>query len=68
MVQRELRTETRACPECGQKLTHERDMFLCREHGAFFAYGPQLLVRAPGTVVRASEIALPWENPRARTS
>lgn len=66
MFKRELQAEQQVCPDCGAKLVQERDFFLCKDHGAFFAYGPQLLVRAPRTATKSAEEALPWENQRAR--
>lgn len=65
MVQREMRVQSQICPDCGGKLSVERDLFLCKEHGAFFAYGPQLLVRAPRADAESTNALLPWENPRA---
>ena len=68
MFEHETRAETHVCPDCGERLAQERDLLLCKEHGAFFAYGPQLLVRAPRSVGKSSEPALPWENHRARVA
>ncbi len=61
MFEREVHAETTTCPECGATLVHERDLLICKEHGAFFAYGPQLLVRAPHTAKPANPL-LPWET------
>ncbi len=66
MVQRETWVATPTCPDCGAKLTIDRDLLLCEEHGAFFAYGPMLLVRAPRPAPKGSEVQLPWETPRTR--
>lgn len=66
MFKRELVSESQVCPDCGAKLSQERDLLVCKEHGAFFAYGPQLLVRAPQSMTKSAEAALPWENRRAR--
>jgi len=66
MFKRETEAEGQICPDCGAKLTQERDLLLCKEHGAFFAYGPQLLVRAPRPAAKSGEAALPWENQRAQ--
>jgi hypothetical protein len=68
MFKRETQVESQLCPDCGEKLSQERDLLLCQEHGAFFYYGPQLLVRAPRPATKASEPALPWENQRARVA
>ena len=65
MFQREINPERLTCPDCGGKLSLELDLLYCKEHGAFFAYGPQLLVRAPHQGSKPSEVQLPWENPRA---
>lgn len=65
MFQRETRVENHKCPECGAKLVNERDMLLCKEHGAFFAYGPQLLVRVARPAAKGADSLLPWESPRA---
>jgi hypothetical protein len=66
MIQRHIQPESQTCPDCGSKLALERDLLLCEEHGAFFVYGPQLLVRAPRPATKSAEVQLPWENPRAR--
>jgi hypothetical protein len=64
MFQRESRVENYKCPDCGGKLVSERDLLLCKEHGAFFAYGPQLLVRVAQPSGKAADSLLPWETPR----
>lgn len=64
MFQRENHNKSYACPDCGEKLLNDRDLYVCKEHGAFFAYGPQLLVRAARGEAK-SEVLLPWENARA---
>jgi hypothetical protein len=64
MFQRQSQPERLACPDCGGRLLLERDLLLCKEHGAFFAYGPQLLVRAPRPVTKQPEAELPWESRR----
>jgi len=65
MFQRQIHTEILTCPDCGSKLSSERDLLICNEHGAFFTYGPQLLVRAPRPATKPAEASMPWENPRA---
>jgi hypothetical protein len=66
MFQRELNSENLMCPECGAKLATERDLYVCKDHGAFFAYGPQLLVRAPRpSLKQPADSVLPWEKTRA---
>jgi hypothetical protein len=65
MFQRESDVRAYICPDCGSKLVQERDLLRCQNHGAFFAYGPQLLVRAPRENGKHSEVELPWEIPSA---
>jgi hypothetical protein len=62
MFQREIRAHTQTCPDCGSKLTADSDLLQCKEHGAFFAYGPQLLVRVPRQISKSSEQLMPWER------
>ena len=66
MFQRQIQQEVLVCPDCGGKLSPERDLLICNEHGAFFTYGPQLLVRAPRPATKPAEPAMPWESARAR--
>jgi|RhiMetdeSRZDD1v2_1073273.scaffolds.fasta_scaffold1346939_1 hypothetical protein len=62
MFQQESDTRAYNCPDCGSKLIRERDLLCCERHGAFFAYGPQLLVRAPRENGKHHELLMPWEN------
>jgi hypothetical protein len=62
MFQRETDIRAYTCPDCGSKLARERDLLRCENHGAFFAYGPQLLVRAPRENGKHYEPLMPWEN------
>jgi predicted RNA-binding Zn-ribbon protein involved in translation (DUF1610 family) len=62
MFQRENNVRAYTCPNCGNKLTGDRDLLRCEDHGAFFAYGPQLLVRAPRENGKHHETLMPWEN------
>lgn len=63
MLQRETRSTTHTCPHCGARLASDRNLFRCKEHGQFFAYGPQLLVRAPRQANNThAESLLPWEH------
>lgn len=62
MLQRETRSTTHTCPHCGGKLASERNLLHCKEHGQFFAYGPQLLVRAPRQIKARPETLLPWDQ------
>jgi hypothetical protein len=67
MFQRQkFQQEVLACPDCGGKLSSERDLLICNEHGAFFTYGPQLLVRAPRPASKPAEPSMPWESGRTR--
>lgn len=61
MLMRETVTTTYVCPSCGKRLVNDNGAWRCTEHGAFFAYGPQLLVRAPEPEQRSQSPALPWE-------
>lgn len=54
-------TQVHACPMCGTLLVRDGDLLTCSQHGAFFAYGPQLVVRAPAQHVRLQNAPLPWE-------
>jgi hypothetical protein len=62
MFQRETNTRAYTCPGCGGKLARQRDLLYCENHGAFFAYGPQLLVRALRENGKHYETLMPWES------
>ncbi len=64
MFQRE-KAETYTCPTCGCELKVENGELRCDEHGIFFAYGPQLVVRAPEKTEQTPRVVLPWENTSA---
>jgi hypothetical protein len=66
MFQRQIQQDVLVCPDCGGKLSSERDLLICNEHGAFFTYGPQLLVRAARPATKPAEPSMPWESARAR--
>jgi hypothetical protein len=66
MFQRQVQQEVLVCPDCSGKLLQERELLICNQHGAFFLYGPQLLVRAPRPTSKPAEPAMPWESARAR--
>src|SRR5262249_49545993 len=51
----------RQCPGCGDRLTMLGDQLRCAVHGAFFAYGPRLLIGVP-MATRLSPTLLPWET------
>lgn len=61
MLMREKATTTYVCPSCGKTLVEDHGALRCNEHGTFFAYGPQLLVRAPEPEQPSQSPALPWE-------
>lgn len=56
-------SRTYLCPKCGRRLTHSHELFYCEEHGSFFIYGSQLLVRVSCPELHLSEKLLPWEVP-----
>ncbi len=64
MVQREYAEHPR-CPSCGRELRPDHDELRCEEHGSFFAYGPQLLVRSARDGERVAKPAMPWEKVRS---
>ena len=64
MFQQEVDVRTHTCPDCGASLSKERDVLRCETHGAFFAYGPQLLVRVPRENGKHHEAMMPWESTR----
>jgi hypothetical protein len=66
MFQRQIQHEVLVCPDCSGKLLPERELLICHQHGAFFLYGPQLLVRAPQPTTKPVEPSMPWESARAR--
>jgi len=65
---RKIQQEVLVCPDCGGQLSPERDLLLCDEHGVFFIYGQQLLVRASGPASKPGAPPMPWENGRKRLS
>ena len=62
-MQRELLNSTRVsvCPSCGGRLAQENELLVCTQHGAFFSYGPHLLVRVPDKSTPVKSTSLPWE-------
>lgn len=62
MKQHNTHNGTFRCPDCGNQLAQKGDLLCCPEHGTFFIYGGQLLVRTPRTDVRLSDTVLPWED------
>lgn len=68
MFQHEANGELRICPSCGRELSIENEVLRCPEHGAFFSYGPHLLVRAPEADIQRPQTVLPWEKPTPKRS
>lgn len=66
MFRREQVQTGTVCPTCGARLTREGSLLRCAEHGAFFAYGPQLLVRAARQPESRPAADLPWEKAELR--
>ena len=66
MFERQIQHEVLVCPDCSGKLLPERELLICNQHGAFFMYGPQLLVRASRPATKPAEPSMPWESARAR--
>lgn len=58
--------QPRLCPSCGEELAAEGDLLRCERHGAFFSYGPRLLVRVSQQQAEAAEL-MPWQTLRERT-
>jgi hypothetical protein len=55
--------ETPNCPNCGNELEDTHGELRCDEHGTFFAYGPNLLVRAATTEQdNHPNVQMPWEQ------
>ncbi len=52
--------QTSTCPTCGASLTRNGKAFTCKQHGDFFRYGANLLVRVPRPAVSLSVLP-PWE-------
>lgn len=63
MVERQLENGTYLCPQCHQKLIQRETELICPDHGSFFAYGPQLVVRSPRKDDDKGNVSLPWEKP-----
>jgi uncharacterized Zn finger protein (UPF0148 family) len=59
--------ETPHCPNCGHELQENHGELRCGEHGTFFAYGPNLLVRAATAEQdNHSNVQMPWEQALAK--
>jgi uncharacterized Zn finger protein (UPF0148 family) len=58
--------QPRHCPSCGEPLVAaEGDLLRCARHGAFFRYGPRLLVRVSQPEPEAA-VLMPWQTLRER--
>lgn len=52
-----------ACPTCGAHLEIDGTAYRCEEHGAWYAYGANLLVHAPSEESKVHDrFTLPWEG------
>jgi hypothetical protein len=58
---------THTCPTCKAALRCDEGVLRCEVHGAFFAYGPQLLVRLPRANGKAADAPMPWESRKRET-
>jgi hypothetical protein len=58
--------ETHACPNCGKELHVEHGELRCADHGTFFAYGPNLVVRAAIQPEQLLDVQMPWEQAFAK--
>ena len=59
----------RECPACGQVMDESDGAFICAEHGAWFSYGPVLLVRAPRVEdLSLGHFSMPWEQQAPRSA
>ncbi len=53
----------RRCPVCEQPLAFNDGFFVCGDHGNWYSYSDNLLVRAPGNEAKATErVVMPWER------
>ena len=51
------------CPACGQALSEGEGFFVCDEHGKWYRYSANLLVRSPSPEAKVVEhVAMPWER------
>lgn len=57
-----------ACPSCGCQLASDGSAYRCEEHGLWFTYGANLLVRGPSDEHKIRDrFTMPWE-PRPQTA
>ena len=57
-----METTSRECPLCRTVLVEQEGVFSCAEHGDWYAYGANLLVRAPSAEQKApTRFSMPWE-------
>ena len=58
-----MKTTQRTCPTCGGLLAEGDGFFVCAEHGKWYSYSANLLVRAPSVEAQAPErVLMPWER------
>jgi uncharacterized Zn finger protein (UPF0148 family) len=63
-----MEKERRVCPVCGLALVESDGFYTCAEHGDWYSYSPNLLVRAPSSEAKAAErVLMPWERLSERT-
>jgi len=68
MLRREVNGTEYNCPTCGAQMVAERGILHCADHGTFFAYGPQLLVRIASENRFGQKTLMPWESSEPRRS
>jgi hypothetical protein len=49
------------CPTCGEQLRRDGDVLRCDKHGAFFLYGPRLLVAVANRNTTQAPL-MPWQT------
>ena len=58
-----METMPRRCPVCDQVLSDGDGFFTCDEHGKWYSYSADLLVRAPEPEAPAAvRVLMPWEQ------
>ncbi len=56
-------TMQRKCPVCDNVMAECDGHFTCAEHGNWFVYGANTLMRAPDDQAKAQErVVMPWEK------
>lgn len=55
--------KARACPTCGCALAADDTGYRCEEHGLWYSYGANLLVRGPSDELKLRDrFTMPWEG------